>query len=225
MLDAVKVLALTHGPSVGPGVFGAEVAAAGHALEVRSVLDGPGELDADAVLVFGGAMHADQEDRHPWLADEHRFLISALERDVPLFGVCLGAQLIAKAAGASVHPAPEPEIGWLPVELSEEGAADPVFADAPERFDAFQWHHYTYDVPAGAVELARSPVCTQAFRLGRAVGIQFHAEITAPQVEEWVDEEPHDVPDAESLRAATRERIGGWNAFGRALCRRFLDSV
>ena len=223
MLDGVKVLALTHGPTVGPGVFGAEVAAAGHELEVRPVAGGIGELDADAVLVFGGAMHADQEDRHPWLVDEHRFLVDALERDVPLLGVCLGAQLIAKAAGASVRPAAEPEIGWTPVELTPAGSGDPVFGAAPPRFDAFEWHHYTYDVPAGGVELARSDACTQAFRLGRAVGIQFHAEVTAPQVAEWVERD--EVRDRDALRAETRERIAGWNALGRGLCRRFLDAV
>jgi GMP synthase (glutamine-hydrolysing) len=222
----VKVLALTHGPSVGPGVFGAEVEAAGHELEECAVAAGATpSADADAILVFGGAMHPDQEVRHPWLRDEHRFLVAALERGTPLFGVCLGAQLLAKAAGASVHPAAEPEVGWLPVELTQAAATDPVFASAPERFDAFQWHRYTYELPTGAVELARSDSCTQAFRLGDAVGIQFHAEVTESQVSRWLAEDPDDVDDAEALRAATRERIAGWNELGRSLCRRFLDAV
>ena len=226
MLDRVKVLALTHGPSVGPGVFGPEVLAAGHELDVRSVPEGlEGAEVPDALLVFGGAMHADQEELHPWLREEHRLLVRALERDVPVLGVCLGAQLLAKAADASVHRAAEPEIGWLPVELSAAGRADPLFAGAPGLFDAFQWHHYTYDVPPAGVELARSAVCSQAFRLGRSVGIQFHAEITESQVSAWLREEPHDVADPAGLRDATRRRIGAWNAFGRGLCRRFLDSL
>lgn len=222
----MKVLALTHGPSVGPGVFGTEVVAAGHELEECAIAAGERPAtDADAILVFGGAMHPDQDERHPWLLGEQRFLAHALERETPVFGVCLGAQLLAKAAGASVHPAAESEVGWLPVELTEAAAADPVFATAPARFEAFQWHHYTYELPAGAVELARSEACTQAFRLGNALGIQFHAEVTRSQIESWLAEDPDDVSDAAALRAATRERIGSWNAFGRWLCRRFLDSV
>ena len=222
----MKVLALTHGPSVGPGVFGAEVSAAGHELEVRDVAGGAAPTtDADAILVFGGAMHPDQEERHPWLVDEQRFLAEVLARETPVLGVCLGAQLLAKAAGASVHPAAEPEVGWLPVELTGAAASDPVFAAAPARFEAFQWHHYTYGLPGGAIELAQSRACTQAFRLGAAVGIQFHAEVTEAQVVQWLAEDPDDVDDAPALRAATRERIGAWNAFGRTLCRGFLDSV
>ena len=222
----MKVLALTHGPSVGPGVFGAEVVAAGHELEECAVATGVSPpAGADAILVFGGAMHPDQEERHPWLLAEHRFLVETLERGTPLFGVCLGAQLLAKAAGASVHPAAEPELGWLPVELTEAAAADPVFARVPARFEAFQWHHYTYELPEGAVELARSASCTQAFRLGAAVGIQFHAEVTGTQVGLGLAEGPADVSDVDALRAETRERIGAWNAFGRSLCRRFLDSL
>jgi GMP synthase-like glutamine amidotransferase len=224
----VKVLALTHGPSVGPGVFGAEIAAAGHELEVWSVPERP-EPPAgghDAVFVFGGSMHPDQEERHPWLRGEHRFLAAELERGTPLFGVCLGAQLLAKAAGAAVHPAAESEIGWTPVELTAAAAADPVFGTLPGRFEALEWHHYTYAVPEGAAELARSAGSTQAFRLGNAVGIQFHAEVTEAQLQQWIEEKTdEDVVDREALRAATRERIGAWNTLGRGLCRRFLETA
>ena len=218
---------MTHGPSVGPGVFGAEIAAAGHELEVWPVPERherPG--DHDAVFVFGGAMHPDQEEQHPWLRDEHDFLVGELERGTPLFGVCLGAQLLAKAAGAAVRPAAESEIGWTPVELTAAAAGDAVFGALPERFDALEWHHYTYVVPDGAAELARSAGSTQAFRLGNAVGIQFHAEVTEAQVAQWIEEKTdEDVVDRDALRVATRERIGAWNALGRGLCRRFLDAV
>mgnify|MGYP003528875313 CR=1 FL=1 len=95
----------------------------------------------------------------------------------------------------------------------------------PERFDAFEWHHYTHTLPVGAVELARSRVCTQAFRLGHAWGVQFHPEVRAEQVEEWLAEDPADVADAEGLRRETRKRIAGWNELGRELCSTFLSAA
>ena len=222
----MRILALTHGDNVGPGVFEDAVRAAGHELVERNVArDGVPDEGADAAIVLGGAMHPDQEDRHPWLAPELRFLERELERGTPLLGVCLGSQLIARAAGARVFRAAEPEVGWLQVELTESGSADPVAAALPQRFDAFQWHHYTHDLPEGAVELARSPVCTQAFRLGRAWGVQFHPEVRGDQVESWLAEDPDDVADPASLREATRERIEDWNELGRRLCAAFLQAV
>jgi GMP synthase (glutamine-hydrolysing) len=224
----VQLLALTHGPSVGTGVFGDAARAARHELVEWCVPlggDAPDAGKADAVLVFGGAMHADQEDRHPWLRRELRFLEETLERDTPAFGVCLGAQLLAKAAGASVHRAAESEVGWHGVELTAPGGDDPVLGSLPARFEAFQWHHYTYELPAGAVELARSAVCTQAFRLGRAYGIQFHAEVTGAQVEDWLGEDPGDVSDPAALREQTAARIAAWNELGRGLCRAFLAGL
>ena len=145
-----------------------------------------------------------------------------LEDGKPMFGVCLGAQLIAHAAGAEVMRAPEPEVGWIPVELTEAGREDPVTETLPERFEAFQWHHYTHVLPPGAEELARSATCTQAFRLGKAWGVQFHPEIHASQVESWLADAPSDAPDPELLRTETRERIRSWNELGRELCGAFL---
>lgn len=222
----MRVVAVTHGPNVGPGVFGAAVEEAGHELEEWCVPLGAAPPEgADAYFVFGGAMHPDQDEHHPWLADEHRFLVDVLEHGTPLLGVCLGAQMVARAAGASVRPAPEAEVGWLPVELTDEAADDPVFSSLPQRFDAFEWHHYTYDVPPGATELARSATCTQAFRLANAWAIQFHAEVTEPQIEEWLSLDGADVPDEAAFRSATRRHIGEWNRFGKQLARSFLETV
>ncbi len=222
----MDVLAVIHGEDCRAGVFGDVVAERGHRLQEWSLAwrtPPPHPIDAyGALLILGGAMHADQADRHPWLLEENLFLQRVLDLRLPALGVCLGAQLLAKAAHADVMPAPEPEVGWFPVELTVEAAADPVFSRLPERFDAFQWHYYTHGLPAGAVELARSAVCTQGFRLGERVwGTQFHAEVTAPQVERWIDEEPDAVPP--TLAAETRERIGDWSALGRDLCDAFLE--
>ena len=222
----MKVLALSHGPSVGPGVFADAVREAGHELVERSVpLAGAGSEGADAVIVLGGAMHPDTDDRHAWLRSELQVLEGLLADDVPMLGVCLGSQLIARAAGAEVRPTSEAEIGWLPVELTAAGGDDPVTSSLPARFDAFQWHSYTHDLPDGAEELARSAVCTQAFRLGRAWGVQFHPEVRGEQVESWLAEEPDGPADVERLRAETKERIGEWNELGRRLCSAFLATV
>lgn len=221
----MKVLAVTHGPSVGPGVFEDAARDAGHQLVVWSATAGGTPPAADAAIVFGGAMHPDEESQHSWLRPELRWLLAQLELGTPLLGVCLGSQLIARAAGANVFRAAEPEVGWYEVERTDAGAADLVARSLPERFEAFQWHHYTHDLPAGAVELARSPVCTQAFRVGNAWGVQFHPEVRAAQVETWLAEEPQDVDDPQAFREATRERIDGWNELGRSLCSAFLAAV
>src|SRR5262249_35341633 len=137
----------------------------------------------------------------------------------PVLGVCLGAQLLARASHAAVMPAARPEIGWYPVELTDEAANDPVFSALPGRFHAVQWHFCTYEGPAGACELARSDVCTQAFRLGeRAWGIQFHAEVTRPQIAGWVDVDHEELlAPGDALLRETDERMDGWTAIGRNL--------
>jgi len=227
----MNVLAVVHGANVPPGVFGEEVEERGHCLETWSLAWGtppPRPIDDyAAVLVFGGAMHADQDELHPWLREETLFIQRLLDLHVPLLGVCLGAQLIARAAHAPVRPACEPEVGWLEIELTEEAAEDPIFSRLPERFLAFQWHFYEHGLPAGARELARSRVCTQAFRLGDAAwGVQFHPEVTREVIECWIGESPEEVPcPLEELRAQTDRHLEAWQAIGRTLCGAFVETA
>jgi GMP synthase (glutamine-hydrolysing) len=226
----VNVLAVIHGESVRSGVFGDVVLERGHMLEEWSLAWGkplPRPLDSyGAVLVFGGAMHADQDDHHPWLREENFFLERLLDLHIPVLGICLGAQLLAKAAHASVGPAREFEIGWLPVELTAAGVDDPLLGRLPQTFEAFQWHYYEHGIPAGGIELARNGVCTQAFRLGESAwGVQFHPEVTLAQVESWIKDEVGLPVDAGSLLAETRQRIGDWNALGRELCAGFVEAA
>ncbi|MDW8339289.1 MAG: type 1 glutamine amidotransferase, partial [Thermoleophilia bacterium] len=216
----MRVLSVTHGPSVPGGVFEDVVREAGHELERWVVPSGDAPRPAaayDAVMVFGGSMHPDQDDEFHWLSHEEAFLRAALEAGVPMLGVCLGSQMLARAAGAWVAPAREPEVGWLEVELTPAGRSDPVLGVLPPTMTAFQWHSYTFGIPAGGVELARSPVCSQAFRVGDAWGIQFHAEVTLAMVRAWIEEEPHELEDPSGFLAETERRIAAWNAQGRAL--------
>jgi GMP synthase (glutamine-hydrolysing) len=226
----VHVLGVVHGDQARAGVFADAVAVHGHILEEWSLAWGappPRPIDGyGAVIVFGGAMHADQDDRHPWLREETLFLHRLLDRHVPVLGLCLGAQLLARAAHADVLPSQEPEIGWHSVELLPHAGADPLLGALPQRFDAFQWHYYTYRVPAGATELARSPLCTQAFRLGDAAwGVQFHPEVTHGQIRRWLAAEGDrlDPRRRDELARQTAERIAAWNELGRGLCTAFLE--
>jgi GMP synthase (glutamine-hydrolysing) len=233
----MRVLAISHERDAGPGVFADAVRAAGGRLDVwhRAETDDlPAAADAyDAVITFGGAMHVDQGDAHPWIPAEIAFLGELLERGVPLLGVCLGAQLVARAAGGEVRRAREPEIGWYGVEVTADGESDLLLAGLAPRFEAFEWHSYECLLPAGATPLATSAVCLQAFRLGESAwGIQFHAEVTPTDAVGWIDEYGSTDPDAlrvgldqDALRAQTAERIGAWNELGRGLCARFLGAA
>jgi GMP synthase-like glutamine amidotransferase len=132
---------------------------------------------ADLVIALGGPMSVNDEEAHPWLAAEKAYLRAVIAQGAAVLGICLGAQLIAAALGSRVYPAGVKEIGWFPVE------AVPAPSEAfrfPARAPVFHWHGETFDLPPGAVHLARSPACVhQAFQIGRKVmGLQFHLETT-----------------------------------------------
>jgi GMP synthase (glutamine-hydrolysing) len=229
----MRALAVVHQRDAGPGVFADAMVSEGVELEpwYRAESDRPpGEMgDYGAVLTFGGAMHADQEDQHAWIASEKALLADLLESGMPLLGVCLGSQLLAAAAGAEVTRAREPEVGWYDVEVTSEGADDPLIGALAPRFEAFEWHSYEFDLPPGGVPLATSPVCLQAYRIGAvAWGIQFHAEVTASEAARWIDDYRSDEDairlqiDPRALRSETEAKIDAWNDLGRALCERFL---
>jgi GMP synthase (glutamine-hydrolysing) len=218
----VRFLSVVHSEHAGTSLF----RPAGHELEEWSfAARGTPPDEWDAYMVFGGSMHADQDALHPWLAAETAWLQGLLERGVPTLGVCLGAQMLARAAGAPVGKLESgPEIGWYEVE--RRGGADPVLDALPQRFEAFEWHHYTYGVPDGAVELARSERATQAFRLGDACwAVQFHPEVTHEQVLGWIDDKEDPPVATDALRAETAAKIGRWNELGLALCDAFVGAA
>jgi GMP synthase (glutamine-hydrolysing) len=233
----VRALAIVHQTDAGPGVFADETRDRGVQLDEWLLSERgtapPAEIsEYDAVLTFGGAMHADQEDRHPWLRFEKDFLAAILDDGMPILAVCLGCQLLAEAAGGSARRAREPEIGWHEVEVTADGAGDPVIGPLAPGFTAFQWHSYEAVPPDGATVLARSPVCPQAYRIGeRAWGIQFHAEVTAVDAANWIADHRSDEDavrigiDPEALREETGRKIADWNRLGRELCGRFLEVI
>jgi GMP synthase-like glutamine amidotransferase len=230
----VHVLAIVHEDDAGPGVFADAVRGYGGALDWWHLPDErqpPRELrHYDAVMTFGGTMSPDDELQHRWIAREKKLLAELLADGVPLLGVCLGAELLAEAAGGRARRARDPEIGWYDVELTDAGAADPLLAPLAPGFVALEWHSYECRLPPDAIPLARSERCVQAFRLGeRAWGIQFHAEVTGADFESWIDGYRSDEDavrtglDPDALRERTRQQIGGWNQVGLGLCERFLD--
>jgi GMP synthase (glutamine-hydrolysing) len=230
------VLAIVHQRDAGPGVFAEAIAAAGWELdswlppETPEPPDDP--LGYDAVLVLGGAMNVDQERRHGWMAAEKVLIRELLEQERPLLGLCLGSQLVAEAAGAEPRRAARPEIGWHRVELTMEGAADPVLGPLAPSFEAFEWHSYEFPLPPGGVALAHSGVCLQAARVGpTAWAIQFHPEVSAGDARDWIEDYRSD-PDAVAievdpvaLAAETATKIAAFNQLGRDICRRWLATA
>jgi len=177
-------LVLQHLEPEGPGLIGVVLRNAGVEVRIhRSDLDGEPSSDAldaaDAVVVMGGTMDAHRDEGFPTRQAELALLRTAVEREVPVLGICLGAQLLAIAGGGTCFPGPHgPEVGWAPVRLSADAGGDPLLGRVEEPFVALHWHGDTFDLPPGAVHLASSDVYpNQAFRLGPAAwGLQFHLE-------------------------------------------------
>jgi GMP synthase (glutamine-hydrolysing) len=231
----LRVLLVVHHRNAAAGVFAEPARAAGHELvEWLPHEAPPPPVDGlDAAIVFGAEAQVDQEDAYPWLRPEKALLAELLECRTPLLGVCFGSQLLAEAAGAVVRRAAEPEIGWYEVELTEGGAADPLLGFLGERFESLQYHHYEWLLPPGAVALARSARCLQAFRLEErpAWGLQFHPEVTEADYNSWLDGWDDDAGavatglDPEAIRAETAGKIAAWNDVGRGIAERFLATA
>jgi GMP synthase-like glutamine amidotransferase len=181
----------------------------------------PDPESVDFLIAMGGPMSVNDEERHPWLRQEKAFVRAAVSRGLPILGICLGAQLIASALGSRVYPSPAREIGWFPVEAVPAGGD--VFR-FPDRVSAFHWHGETFDLPPGAVRLARSVGCeNQAFQLGRnVIGLQFHLETTVESAERLIQHCRHElvrstyVQTEEELRAAP---AAAYDAINRLMAR------
>ena len=171
------------------------------------------------LVILGGPMNVDQAERFPHLATEIRLVREALERDIPVLGICLGAQLVVRALGAEVRPNHVKEIGWYSLSPTDAAANDPLLRHLRDSQNIFQWHGDTFEIPDGAVHLATSPDChNQAFRYGdRVYGFQFHLEVNSGLIDRWLSVPAHREEIealngrvcSEVIREETREHIEG----------------
>jgi GMP synthase-like glutamine amidotransferase len=233
----VRVLVLQHIACEPPGVF--EDVLHERDAELHQVELDEGELVPDwrafdAIVAMGGPMSVNDDAELPWLADEKRVIGEAVRGGKPYWGVCLGVQLLAASLGARVYPGAKPEVGLLPIDLTEEGRGDPVFGPVQRELVTLQWHGDTFDLPAGAVRLASSPAyANQAFRFERAYGVQFHLEVSAEMAREWAEvpeyvaslERTLGADGAPAFLAEIGENADAIRSEGRALFERWLDRI
>ncbi len=204
----MRILVLQHHPEEGTGTLGEFLAAKGADLHTVHCWRGdtpPTTPEGYAALVsMGGPMGVYQEDEHPWLRPENELLARAARAGLPVIGVCLGAQLIAKALGARVVRSPAEEIGWYNVELTPEAGEDPLWAGVEPLVPVVQWHGDMFEVPEGGRLLAKGEPCPhQAFGWQKAYGLQFHVEVTPAILESWF-------PEADRQQ----EILGQWDSLG-----------
>lgn len=139
----------------------------------------PGLDDFDGLIVMGGPMSLRDERLHPWIIQERALVERTMDAGKPVFGICLGAQLMAQVLGAPVAPGPHPEIGWFAVQVTAAARNSWLNGCLPDRFHSFFWHEETFDMPTGAVQIARSAAYeNQGFVWGPHLALQFHLEVT-----------------------------------------------
>lgn len=209
----MRVLVLQHIACEPPGVYEdvlMERGATIHRVELDEGEALPDWRDFEAIVAMGGPMSVNDDASLPWLTSEKRLIAAAVHAGTPYWGACLGVQLLAASLSARVYAGPRPEVGVLPVLLTEAGLADPIFKSLPRELVSLQWHGDTFDLPEGAVLLAGSPeYAHQAFRWGeRAYGVQFHLEVSPAMAREWAR-----VPEYEQAL----DRVWGSGALDRLL--------
>ena len=148
----------------------------------------PGIDEISGLVAFGGEMNADETERYPYLLTQRQLMRQAVDAGMPVLGICLGAQMLARALNAAVYRAPLRELGFKPVRITEAGQTDPLLGAFHSGDRVFQWHEDTFDLPDGAELLAAGDdVQVQAFRMGRhAWAVQFHFEVDATGVDAWL---------------------------------------
>jgi GMP synthase-like glutamine amidotransferase len=207
----MRLAVLQHVPFEGPAAIAEWAAAQGLPVSIVRLYEGDAlpELFAfDVLAAMGGPMSANDEAQYSWLGAELALLREAIGAGKAVLGVCLGAQMIAKALGAKIYAARQKEIGWLPVERT--GAQHALFDGIPASFTALHWHGETFDLPAGAIHLAQTTtVPNQAFAAGpRVLGLQFHMEATRASVNGLLDCAGHEIGNGPFEQAPGTIRAG-----------------
>ena len=218
---------LLHVPHEGAYRLRPALERAGFRVVERLGPPSPGDARAELVVLMGGPMGVYEADRHPQLAAELELLSARLRAGRPSLGICLGAQLLAHAAGARVFPgAAGLELGVMPVRVTDEGARDPLFAGIPAELPVAHWHGDTFEPVPGATLLAstgRYP--QQAFRIGRSLGLQFHPELDVAALRGWLALHPEAPAQAgKSLAGIEAEELPRLEAAGAHLDR-LLDNA
>lgn len=187
----MRLHVLQHVAFEGPAAIAWWARSRAHELRVHPLYEGaplPSVGEDEGLIALGGPMGVGDEERHPWMAGEIALLERILAAQRPVLGICLGAQLLARALGAPVRPLRAREIGWHEVALTTAGERSPLTAGLPSRFAAFHWHGDQFEPPEGAEHLASSAACRhQAFAHGRALALQFHLESTPPAIEALIE--------------------------------------
>ncbi len=232
-MSAPHILVLQNSPAAPAGIVGEALVEAGARLDTRLVLDGgalPDDLGPyDGILVLGGPMGAHDDDKHPALADEAALIRRAAADGLPLLGICLGGQLMARAAGARVGRADTPEIGFVQLDTLPAAADDPLFGPLGAPPPIMELHFDTFATPEGATRLMASADCAnQAFRWGPGqYALQFHPEVDAGIVRSWLEKfigtpSPLIADAVAAIPAQLEQHMARADTYGRALARGWL---
>jgi len=231
-VTAKPLVILQHEPDDPPAGIGTALKHLGVPFEVRHLYKGDPlpewPHETGGVIVLGGALHVHQTREHPFLGDEVKLLRHVIHDGGPVWGVCLGAQLVAQAAGGDVYKLKDPEVGWITVEKVLD---DPLLHGISSPFTAFSWHEYACTVPTTSHLVASSAHGVQAFRAGgKAWATQFHPEVDASIASHWVEDAAKGYPRlgeewARQLREDTERNLPGYSSFCHTLTENFVIST
>lgn len=231
-----KALIIQHVPHEGPGIIQDGLKKSGIDAEFVKIYKeklSPDAIDGKcALIILGGPMGVYEEEIYPFMKTELKLIESALKKNIPVLGICLGAQLLAKAAGARVYKGQKKEIGWYKLDLNQSALSDRLFLGMPDEIMVFQWHGDTFDIPVGAKNLASSGLFpNQLLKVGHnAYGLQFHLEVTPEMIREWFRINFSELAaikyiDPDKAIGDTNKYWHGLRMYGDAVFSRFLRAI